>query len=336
MTSCTDEKRMMNPLMTLVDVASSILCAEMECPSTSSSGGRANRRKENMRTTTSYCPWDISKRPFTPPTNTTNTITMNMVPTVSPTSSVTTTSLSSHTNPKVVVTVAPPSSSCASSDYEKQTFAAQLVTLLDDDNFDFLTWMPDGKAFTIVKPKVFTKEHMPKYFNIRNMSSFVRKLTRSGFTRVHEATTMNSDIFKHPNFQRGNISSNNTSKQQEGEGPIDDVALKQQTTTTYGAPMAPTSPKASFRPISANHPPTSGSVVPPSSYTNSVLPTMVPSRHINFKTIVPQYLPPQTLALRRFYMEQHHQSWLRARAYTEAAVGSFYHQSRDGPSSTTN
>ena len=333
MTSCTDEKRMMNPLMTLVDVASSILCAEMECPSTSSSG----RAKENMRTTINHSGWAISRRPFTPPTNTTNTTTMNIVPTVSPTSSVTTTSLTSHTTPKVVVvTVAPPSSSCASIDYEKQTFAAQLVALLDDDNFEFLTWMPDGKAFTIVKPKVFTKEHMPKYFSIRNMSSFVRKLTRWGFTRVHEATTMNSDIFKHPSFQRGNNPSNNTNKQQEGECPIDDVPLKQQTTTSKGATVVPTSPKASFRPISAHHQPTSGSVLPPSSYTNSVLPTMVPARHMNFKTTVPQYLPSQTLALRRFYIEQHHQSWLRARAYTEATSGSLYHRAREGSTSTTN
>jgi hypothetical protein len=63
--------------------------------------------------------------------------------------------------------------------------------------------MPDGKAFTIVNHKKFAKEEMPKIFNIQNMSSFVRKLTRFGFVRVHDKKTMNSDIFSHQDFQRG-------------------------------------------------------------------------------------------------------------------------------------
>jgi len=87
---------------------------------------------------------------------------------------------------------------------KKLSFAEQLMVILDSDEYsDVLTWMPDGKAFTIVEPKRFTKELMPRFFNIRNMSSFVRKLTRWGFARVHEKETMNSDIFKHPDFQRG-------------------------------------------------------------------------------------------------------------------------------------
>lgn len=43
----------------------------------------------------------------------------------------------------------------------------------------------------------------PKLFNIRNMSSFVRKLTRWGFQRAHDDATRNSDIFRHTYFQRG-------------------------------------------------------------------------------------------------------------------------------------
>jgi hypothetical protein len=87
---------------------------------------------------------------------------------------------------------------------KKLSFTEQLMAILDDEEFsDVVTWMPDGKAFTIRDPKRFTKELMPKYFSIRNMSSFVRKLTRWGFARVHEKQTMNSDIFKHPEFQKG-------------------------------------------------------------------------------------------------------------------------------------
>jgi hypothetical protein len=87
----------------------------------------------------------------------------------------------------------------------KQSFAEHLMTVLNDEaNSEVLSWMPDGKAFTITNHKKFTMNFMPKLFNIRNMSSFVRKLCRWGFQRVHEKETRNSDIFKHPFFVRGN------------------------------------------------------------------------------------------------------------------------------------
>lgn len=87
---------------------------------------------------------------------------------------------------------------------KKFSFAEELMALIDDEaNCDVISWMPDGKAFTIIDPKRFTKVEMPKIFNIRNMSSFVRKLTRWGFHRFHEKETQNSDIFKHENFRRG-------------------------------------------------------------------------------------------------------------------------------------
>ena len=92
----------------------------------------------------------------------------------------------------------------AKDENKKQTFAELLMTILDDSTYEeVITWMPDGKAFTIKNHKKFTMDLMPKLFNIRNMSSFVRKLGRWGFSRVHEKETRNSDIFKHKNFQRG-------------------------------------------------------------------------------------------------------------------------------------
>jgi hypothetical protein len=87
---------------------------------------------------------------------------------------------------------------------KKVTFAQELMDILDDEaNSEAIAWMPDGESFTIVNHRLFAMDRMPKLFNIRNMSSFVRKLTRWGFTRVHEKSTRNSDIFKHDMFQRG-------------------------------------------------------------------------------------------------------------------------------------
>jgi hypothetical protein len=209
------------------------------------------------------------------------------------------------------------------------------MALLDDDDFEFLTWMPDGKAFTIIKPKLFTKEYMPKYFSIRNMSSFVRKLSRWGFIRVHEAATRNSDIFKHPQFQRGN-----REKLREG--------VKQHTTTTTAvaggskrmnslvAKSSSSSPKAALGPISTNHSPKP--LLPPPSTINA-LPTMA-ARPMTVKPALPLpplYLP-QTVALHRYFMEQqqHHQSWLRARSMAGAASGfSMYHHKVQKGSTTT-
>jgi HSF-type DNA-binding len=86
---------------------------------------------------------------------------------------------------------------------KKLTFAEFLMQCLNDEaNDDVLRWMPCGTQFTITNHRKFTMERMPQLFKIRNMSSFVRKLTRWGFSRVHEKATGNSDIFKHPHFQR--------------------------------------------------------------------------------------------------------------------------------------
>lgn len=86
---------------------------------------------------------------------------------------------------------------------KKVTFAEYLMQCLNDEaNHDVMQWMPCGTQFTITNHRKFTMERMPTLFKIRNMSSFVRKLTRWGFSRVHEKETGNSDIFKHPMFQK--------------------------------------------------------------------------------------------------------------------------------------
>ena len=62
---------------------------------------------------------------------------------------------------------------------KKLTFAEFLMQCLNDEaNDDVLRWMPCGTQFTITNHRKFTMERMPQLFKIRNMSSFVRKLTR--------------------------------------------------------------------------------------------------------------------------------------------------------------
>ncbi|KAG7337802.1 HSF-type DNA-binding protein [Nitzschia inconspicua] len=95
------------------------------------------------------------------------------------------------------------SSSSGTPDPFASSFINTLIHLLDDKaHSQVITWMPDGTAFTIVNSKQFVKDEMPKLFKIRNMSSFIRKLTRFGFSRKFDKETMNSDIFAHQDFIR--------------------------------------------------------------------------------------------------------------------------------------
>jgi hypothetical protein len=87
----------------------------------------------------------------------------------------------------------------------KGGFVETLRQKLDNEeqHSQVIAWMPDGKAFTIVNHKQFVKDFMPRIFNIKNMSSFVRKLSRFGFARKFDKKSMNPDIFAHPDFVRG-------------------------------------------------------------------------------------------------------------------------------------
>jgi hypothetical protein len=128
---------------------------------------------------------------------------------------------------------------------EKLSFAEQLMTVLGDESFPYLIWMPDGKSFTIMNHKKFTSELMPKLFNIRNMSSFVRKLSRWGFNRYHEKETMNSDLFKHKDFRRGNWKLCSQIKC-SGRHPISSILRKESSASNkkvaYRAKASPNTP----------------------------------------------------------------------------------------------
>lgn len=185
-----------NPLMALVDAASIL---ELQVPARIEEGPSEVEDVSDMSSgSDSISECDSSSRPSTPPVSK-----APLVPAVSPMSVAS--SCRTRSIEESLLAAGAVSSSSPNNNNKKLTFADQLMVALDDDELsDILTWMPDGKAFTIVDPKRFTKEHMPGLFNIRNMSSFVRKLTRWGFARFHDKETLNSDIFFHPEFQRGN------------------------------------------------------------------------------------------------------------------------------------
>jgi hypothetical protein len=86
----------------------------------------------------------------------------------------------------------------------RQGFLSRLRSVLDHDPSlsDVLSWMPDGKTFTIVSPRKFAKTGMVyELFGIRKMSSFLRRLNQLGFARVRDPTDpTNLDVFRRPGF----------------------------------------------------------------------------------------------------------------------------------------
>lgn len=109
---------------------------------------------------------------------------------------------STLTTPKTVPAVADTGAGIATPT-DRRSFLEELKLLLDDDSYsDVLTWMPDGQAFTLVHPKLFAKDVMPRILHIRTMSSFLRKLNQLGFARMLCKKTMNLDIFHRPGFAR--------------------------------------------------------------------------------------------------------------------------------------
>lgn len=113
------------------------------------------------------------------------------------------------------------------------TFVQTLMAALDDEqhNADVLTWMPDGKAFSILDTKKFESVQMPNIFNLRLRSSFFRKLHQWGFNRGFDRGSMNSDIFSHPNFQRGNKAALSHMKSSSAQRVTAPVKVKPSTPT---------------------------------------------------------------------------------------------------------
>lgn len=68
---------------------------------------------------------------------------------------------------------------------------------------EIITWLPDGKSFTIIRPKAFVAEILPDFFKSAKYSSFTRKLHRWGFQRHLRGE--DAGAFFHKHFIRGRL-----------------------------------------------------------------------------------------------------------------------------------
>lgn len=65
-------------------------------------------------------------------------------------------------------------------EFQSLIFPKRLMAVLADEaNQDAISWLPDGRAFTIVNHDIFLETVMPKFSTRKSkFSSFLRKLNR--------------------------------------------------------------------------------------------------------------------------------------------------------------
>ena len=67
---------------------------------------------------------------------------------------------------------------------KSQRLPTKLNAMLSDpDCSHVISWMPHGRAWRILKPKLFVSQVLPKYFDSCNYGSFVRLVNAWGFRR---------------------------------------------------------------------------------------------------------------------------------------------------------
>jgi hypothetical protein len=83
---------------------------------------------------------------------------------------------------------------------------------------EFIDWLPHGRAWRILKPKMFEKDVIPKFFRSERYASFMRQVNGWGFKRITEGPDLNS--YYHELFLRG----------------LPDICLKMQRVTCKAKP----------------------------------------------------------------------------------------------------
>lgn len=86
-----------------------------------------------------------------------------------------------------------------------EPFPQKLYRMLEEvekaDQEDVLSFSPDGHAFAIHKPTIFTEDILPRYFCTTHISSFQRQLHHYGFQRI--LTGQNKGHYYHKFFWKG-------------------------------------------------------------------------------------------------------------------------------------
>eukprot|EP00531_Pseudo-nitzschia_arenysensis_P001299 CAMPEP_0116142086 /NCGR_PEP_ID=MMETSP0329-20121206/14719_1 /TAXON_ID=697910 /ORGANISM="Pseudo-nitzschia arenysensis, Strain B593" /LENGTH=555 /DNA_ID=CAMNT_0003637295 /DNA_START=113 /DNA_END=1780 /DNA_ORIENTATION=+ len=117
----------------------------------------------------------------------------------------------------------------------REGFLSKLFSVLDDESLSHvLAWMPDGKSFTIVSSREFSKSGMVyDLFGIKKMSSFLRRLNQLGFARVRDPTDpSNLDVFRKPGFVKVTAETTTKTAHQRLDSPTSTLQFSPTITAT--------------------------------------------------------------------------------------------------------
>jgi len=90
-------------------------------------------------------------------------------------------------------------SSAASKDH---SFPMKLHKILSEpENAEYITWLPHGRSWRVLKPKAFEEKVIPKYFRHAKYASFMRQVNGWGYKRMTQGPDHNS--YYHELFLRG-------------------------------------------------------------------------------------------------------------------------------------
>lgn len=73
------------------------------------------------------------------------------------------------------------------------SFPVKLHQMLsEEENAEYICWLPHGRSWRIVKPKAFEARVVPQYFKHAKYASFMRQVNGWGFKRITEGPDHNS------------------------------------------------------------------------------------------------------------------------------------------------
>jgi HSF-type DNA-binding len=82
------------------------------------------------------------------------------------------------------------------------SFPTKLYKILSEPQYqDCIAWLPHGRAWRVLKPKILEDEIIPKYFRSDRLASFMRQVNGWGFKRITEGPDLNA--YYHEMFLRG-------------------------------------------------------------------------------------------------------------------------------------
>ncbi len=94
---------------------------------------------------------------------------------------------------RIPMTDDPDGASLQASTGKEPPFPVKLHRILSNPDYsDFISWLPHGRSWRVLKPKAFEEKIVPRYFRHTKYASFMRQVNGWGFKRMTQGPDHNS------------------------------------------------------------------------------------------------------------------------------------------------